>query len=143
MRLTRAGEYAIRCVYYLSLYQGDEVISQKEIALQMDIPVKFLTKVSQQLARAGIVEIIRGPKGGLKLSAPPHAISLLDVIEAMTGEIFLNDCVLRPDSCKRSPTCSIHRVWIKARDQLRETLLNATFARLVEDGACPPLENSE
>ena len=102
MRLTRAGEYAVRCVFYLSTQEEGIVVSRKEIALAMDIPNQFLIKIAQQLSRSGILDIIQGPKGGLRLSIPPGKISLLHVIEAVMGEIILNDCILMPDSCGRS-----------------------------------------
>ena len=66
----------------------------------------------------------------------PDKLTLLDVAEAVTEEIFLNDCVMRPESCFRSPGCSIHRVWEKAREQLRNTLREATFAKLIEGETC-------
>lgn len=66
----------------------------------------------------------------------PDKLTLLDVVEAVTGKIFLNDCVMRPESCFRSPRCSIHRVWEKARKQLRETLKEATFAKMLEEETC-------
>ncbi|MBW2616432.1 MAG: Rrf2 family transcriptional regulator, partial [Deltaproteobacteria bacterium] len=129
MRLTRAGEYGVRCILFLSGNGQGNVVGRKEIAKAMEIPEQFLGKIAQQLARSGFIEIIQGAKGGYRLLVSPEKISLLDVVEAVTGEIFLNDCVMRPDSCFRSPTCAIHRVWEKAREQLRETLREATFAR--------------
>jgi glycine/D-amino acid oxidase-like deaminating enzyme len=60
----------------------------------------------------------------------------LDVVEAVIGEIFLNDCVIRPDSCERSQACTVHQVWEKARSQLRDTLREATFASLLTDESC-------
>lgn len=136
MRLTRAGEYAVRCVLYLSIKEKGIVVSRKEIAQAMDIPNQFLGKIAQQLSRSGIIEIIQGPKGGFRLLISPEKLSLLNVVEAVTGEIFLNDCILRPDSCGRSYTCAVHFVWQKARDQLRETLRKATFAKLVKEESC-------
>ena len=139
MRLTRAGEYAVRCVLYLTAQEGGEVVRRQEIAQNMDIPNQFLGKIVQQLARSGIIEIIQGSKGGYRLLVPPERLSLLDVVEAVTGEIFLNDCVLRPDSCLRSNGCSVHRVWEKARNQLRDTLRKARFDKLLKEDACVSL----
>lgn len=136
MRLTRAGEYGVRCILYLAACPRGAVIKKKEVALNMEIPDQFLSKIAQQLAVAGIVEIIQGSKGGLRLARDAKDVSLLDVVEAITGEIFLNDCVSDPNSCRNQPTCSVHRVWSKARMQLRETLGLATFAGLVEEGHC-------
>ncbi len=132
MRLTRAGEYAIRCVLYLSIQKNGIVVSRKEIAQEMDIPNQFLGKIAQQLSRSNILEIIQGPKGGFRLLISPKQLSLLDVIEAVIGEIFLNDCILRPDSCGRSNTCAVHSVWLEAKNQLRDTLRKATFAKLAK-----------
>lgn len=136
MRLTRAGEYAVRCVLYLSTQGVGPVVSRKQIAREMDIPGPFLGKIAQQLARVGFIEIVQGSRGGLRLIIAPEKITLLDVVESVIGEIFLNDCVLQPDSCQRSPTCAIHRVWETAREQLRQTLQTATFAKLLQEESC-------
>ena len=133
MRLTKAGEYAIRCVLYLSMQRKGVVASRNEIASAMEIPRDFLTKIAQQLSRANILEIIQGPKGGFRLRQPAETLNLLDVIETMMGDIFFNECALRPESCSQSCTCAVHSVWVKARTQVRETLRQATFAQLIED----------
>ena len=136
MRLTRAGEYAVRCVLYLASKGVGIICNRKQIAAEMDIPDQFLGKIAQQLARSGFLEIVQGAKGGLKLAVAPQNLTLLDVVEAVIGEIFLNDCVIRPESCQRSQACSVHRVWEKARSQLRDTLQEATFASLLTEDSC-------
>ncbi|EFL52293.1 transcriptional regulator, BadM/Rrf2 family [Solidesulfovibrio fructosivorans JJ]] len=138
MRLTRAGEYAIRCVLYLAMHQDRTLISRKEIAEAMEIPAQFLGKVAQSLSRAGIIAIRQGAQGGYEMAKAPEAVSLLSVVEAIDGEIFLNDCIHRPDTCTRQTICSVHRVWETARRQLRETLAGTTLAALAreEEQAC-------
>jgi Rrf2 family protein len=136
MRLTRAGEYAVRCMMYLSCLEVNKIGSRLEIAQAMDIPAQFLGKIAQQLARAGYIEIVQGPKGGFRMIVPPEKVTLLGVIEAVIGEIYLNDCLMRPESCHRLPTCSVYRVWKKARHQLRQTLEETTFATFKEESTC-------
>ena len=136
MRLTRAGEYAVRCVLYLASKGVGITCNRKQIAAEMDIPDQFLGKIAQQLAHAGFLEIVQGAKGGLKLAVAPQNLTLLDVVEAVIGEIFLNDCVIRPESCQRSQACSVHHVWDTARSQLRDTLRDATFAKLLTEDSC-------
>ncbi len=144
MRLTRAGEYGVRCVLYLAGQPYGKVVNRMEIANAMDIPGQFLSKIARQLAVAGIVDIIQGAKGGLKLAMSADRVSLLQVVEAITGEIFLNDCLASPGSCQRTPECSVHRVWSQARNQLRETLRQTTFAQLIEKDNClVPLQEPE
>ena len=144
MRLTKAGEYGVRCILFLAGNGHGKVVGRVKIAKSMGIPEQFLGKIAQQLSRSGFIEIIQGAKGGYRLLLSPDKLTLLDVVEAVTGEIFLNDCVMRPESCFRSPECAIHRVWEKARNQLRETLKEATFAKMLEEETCIiPLTSSE
>ncbi len=132
MRLTRAGEYAVRCVLYLAMHRDKPVIGRKEIAEAMDVPAQFLGKVAQHLARAGIIAIRQGSQGGYELVRPPEDIPLLSVVEAIDGEIFLNDCIHRPESCDRQSLCAVHHVWERARRQLRETLAGTNLAELAD-----------
>jgi Rrf2 family protein len=136
MRLTRAGEYAVRCVLYLARYGKGVLVSRQEIAGQAEVPSHFLAKIAQQLARLGIIEIQQGARGGYVLLKEPAQLTMLEVIEGIIGEISLNDCVGRPDSCQNSPTCVVHQVWCTANDQLRTTLQQVTFATLLKNEAC-------
>ena len=136
MRITRAGEYAVRCILYMSGREMNQIVSRREISKNMDIPDQFLGKIAQQLSRAGILEIIQGARGGYRLRMKPDKISLLDVVEAVTGEIFLNDCLMNPVSCSRSGSCAVNAVWEKARNELRATLRDATFDRLLNEDSC-------
>jgi len=138
MRLTRAGEYAVRCMVYLA-HKGQGVfIPKQEICERADIPTHFLAKIAQELAKAQLITIRQGPKGGYSLLPQPEDVSLLQVVEVMIGEIFLNDCVDRPQSCTVSKSCSVHRVWDKARNQLRETLGAVSLAELSKKESCIP-----
>jgi Rrf2 family protein len=102
----------------------------------MEIPEQFLSKIAQQLGRAGIIEIIQGAKGGYRLLPEPEDLSLLQVVEAVIGEIVLNDCIIHPETCQRSPSCSVHKVWEKARSQLRDTLGRTRYSELVGPDSC-------
>jgi Rrf2 family protein len=98
----------------------------------------MVAKIAQDLARAGLIEIRQGARGGFVLSKNPNAISLLEVVETMIGKIHLNDCVARPSGCKASDHCTVHRVWQDARDQLRASLRQVSFEQLIADTSCLP-----
>lgn len=136
MRLTRAGEYAIRCVLYLAAKGKGTLIGRKEIAEQCDIPDKFLAKIAQQLARVGLIEIRQGARGGYLLKKEPRSITLLEVVEAIIGEISLNDCVTSSAVCRASSNCAVNRVWIKVRNQMRDTLAGVTYDELLKEDSC-------
>jgi len=140
MRITMAAEYAVRCVIYLAQKGPGVLTTRQEVAERADIPAKFLSKIAQDLAKSDIIDIKQGAKGGYSLRHRPEDINMLTVVEAIIGTISLNECTTRPGVCPSSPTCSANRVWMAARDQVRETLRRATFADLAAKGACcgPP-----
>ena len=139
MRLTRAGEYAVRCMVYLAHKGKGVLVSKQEIAEHADIPPHFLAKIAQDLARAHLISIKQGSKGGYSLLKDPEEISLLEVVEVMIGEIYLNDCVGRPATCKVSKSCAVHKVWEDARTQLRTTLAGVSLAELSAHESCIPV----
>ena len=132
MRLTRAGEYAIRCVLYLSALDREEAVSRREICEAMGIPHHFLGKIAQELSKAGLLAISQGARGGYRLGRAPEDISLLEVPEAVEGEIILNDCLESRTACARALTCAVHPIWARARDKLRRSLAEVSFASLAE-----------
>ncbi len=139
MEITRATEYAVRCVLHLALEPEGRVVPRREIAEARDIPGQFLGKIAQRLARAGIIRIHQGAKGGYELVTPAARLTLLDVVEAAEGDLALNKCVMHTRSCSRTCFCAAHRVWAEARRQLRATLAGATFAELAAQEG--PLSN--
>ncbi len=138
MRLTRAGEYAVRCMLYLCRKGQGNLVSRQEIAGNANIPAHFLAKIAQQLAKAGFIEIRQGARGGFVLSQKPADISLLQVVETMIGEIYLNDCIIRPESCVSQTGCAVHQVWLTARNQLRATLAGVSLEDLLKGANFPP-----
>jgi Rrf2 family transcriptional regulator, iron-sulfur cluster assembly transcription factor len=139
MEITRATEYAVRCVLHLALEPPERVVPRREIAAAREIPGQFLGKIAQRLARAGIIRIHQGARGGYELVVPAGRLTMLEVVEAAEGNLILNKCVMHPRSCSRTCSCAAHRVWSEARRQLRATLAAVTFAELAAQEG--PLSN--
>jgi len=133
MKINRATDYGVRLMVYLAS-QGEKIVPRAEVASAMDIPSEFLAKIAQSLARAGLLEIRQGRAGGYRLKRPPTEITLLEVVEALEGEICLNVCVGHPESCRFSPTCKVHLVWEAARDGLRDLLGSIRLTNLAIEG---------
>jgi Rrf2 family iron-sulfur cluster assembly transcriptional regulator len=62
MKLTRGGEYGIRGVLYLAKQEEGKVSMLSAIAKAQDVPPRFLAKIFQALAKAGVVRSHRGAK---------------------------------------------------------------------------------
>ncbi len=132
MKLTRGGEYGIRGVLYLAQQDNGKVSMLSGIAKAQDVPPRFLAKIFQALAKAGIVKSHRGAKGGFSLARMPADVTMKDVIEAIEGPIFLNVCLMSPGECNRDKFCPMHTVWEEAQEKMMEVLDRANFAELAK-----------
>ena len=132
MKLTRGGEYGIRGVLYLAQQDNGKISMLSAIAKAQDVPPRFLAKIFQALARAGIVRSYRGAKGGFSLGRAAGEITIKDVIEAIEGPIYLNVCLVGPGECSRDKICPTHRVWEEAQEKMMGVLARANFADLVK-----------
>jgi len=129
MLVTRETDYATRCALYLAKCK-DRVASVAEISKAMHIPKTFLAKILQRLVRGGIVESIRGARGGYRLIKGPADISLLDVFIAMQGRAPVNSCAIDKKLCRMSTTCAVHPVWMEIRTEVESRLKRVTFEML-------------
>ena len=132
MKLTRGGEYGIRGVLYLAQQDNGKVNMLSAIAKAQDVPPRFLAKIFQALAKAGIVRSYRGAKGGFSLGRAAGEITIKDVIEAIEGPIYLNVCLVGPGECTRDKICPMHRVWEEAQDKMMGVLGRTNFSDLVK-----------
>ena len=132
MKLTRGGEYGIRGVLYLAQQDNGKISMLSAIAKAQDVPPRFLAKIFQALAKAGVVRSHRGAKGGFSLARPAAEITIKDVIEAIEGPIYLNVCLVGPGECTRDKICPMHRVWEEAQDKMMGVLGRTNFSDLVK-----------
>jgi Rrf2 family nitric oxide-sensitive transcriptional repressor len=129
MLVTRKTDYAVRCVLFLAVNKN-QVSNVAEVSKEMRIPRSFLAKIFQQLAGAGLVESIRGMKGGFRLAKKPSDISLLDIMTAIQGAEGVNLCVMNSRKCRLSSTCTVHPVWVDLRREMNRRLQEQTIDQL-------------
>ena len=93
------------------------------------MPSAYLAKHLQALARAGVLETVKGPRGGYRLARPATEITVLDVVEAIDGDEPAFRCT---EIRRRGPTavpareyvlpCGIHRAFTRADEAWRAEL---------------------
>src|SRR4051794_40285719 len=101
MQLTRAADYAVRVMMHMAGLPPGTRMSRTALATASACPEQFLSKVLQDLARAGLVVSHRGNTGGFELPSRTAFPSVLDVVEAIEGPIRLNTCLYNEQACDR------------------------------------------
>ncbi len=127
MYLSRASDYAIRAMAYLAGKPYGSIVLISDISRAEHIPELFLRKIIQSLSRAGLIVSYRGVKGGISLARPSNEITLLEIIETAQGKLYLNKCLISPESCDRIGWCPVHRVWVETQAKFLDLLRSHTL----------------
>ncbi len=67
----------------LAIQPGDTLVSLAEISARQDISLPYLEQLFVKLRRADLVESVRGPGGGYRLTRAPSEIRISDVMGAV------------------------------------------------------------
>ena len=81
MRLTKSTSHAIRILIDCAR-AGDRLIKVAELSQHLQITQQNVFKIVNLLARAGLIEAMRGRNGGVRLARPAAAIRIGDVVRA-------------------------------------------------------------
>lgn len=82
--MTVSVEYGLHCLLGL-IDAGDAPRSARDLALFQGISPSFAAKIFAKLEKAGIVRAAEGVRGGYRLARPAHAISVLELVDAIEG----------------------------------------------------------
>jgi len=129
---SRQCEYALQAVLYLALYSKNELTSIRELTTKLDIPYHFVAKILQDLTRKGLLISHKGPSGGFSLGKSANEITMLDIVEAIDGTAFMENCVFGFPECDSKKPCSVHNQWNSIRDNIHKMLATKNILEMAE-----------
>ncbi|MCF8179092.1 MAG: Rrf2 family transcriptional regulator [Sulfuritalea sp.] len=131
MKLTTFSDYTLRVLMFLALNR-DRLATIPEIAAAYEISENHLMKVVHQLARAGVIESVRGKGGGVRLARAPEEIRLGDVVRCSEGNAPIVECLADDVSaCCIAPACRLSAILVSAFEAMYASLDEYTVADLV------------
>ncbi len=132
--VTKKGSYSIRAMLQLATNLKEKGRTHiGEVAEQTHIPEPFLRKIFAHLAKAGIVKSQRGLTGGIRLLRDSAKISILDIVEAVEGQLGIYKCLVNPDICRKSGSCNTQIMWRGIQESLKNTLQTITLDSLYDE----------
>lgn len=131
MRLTAYTDYTLRTLVHLA-FNRDRLATIQSIAELHGISKNHLMKVVHQLGLSGMVETIRGRKGGLKLKREPAEINIGTVVRSTETDFYMAECFERSASgCVYTPSCALKGVFESATAAYLAVLDGVTLQDLV------------
>ncbi len=136
LTLTRKVDYALVAMVDLA-QRSPALVSAREIAERLHLPLPMLTNILNQLKTAGLVTSCRGVYGGYSLAREPEQISLAELIDAIEGPFRLAVCcgeeATAATDCARHLVCGVKEPVRRLHKQLREFLGGVSVAQIARD----------
>jgi Rrf2 family iron-sulfur cluster assembly transcriptional regulator len=133
--LSHTVEYALRATLYIARQQPRSV-RLPEVADAAAAPPRYLAKILGQLARAGILNSVRGPAGGFTVAANKRTATLSDIVEVFE-KAEPRRCLLGNGMCGSNPDCSVHERWLPIATSMSELFDRTTIADLLSSRTPP------
>lgn len=131
MRLSTKGRYAVTAMLDLALHHEQGPVTLADISENQGISLSYLEQLFARLRKHGLVEGLRGPGGGYRLSRPPQDISVAEVITAIGEGIDATLCDGNED-CQDGERCLTHELWTRLGKEIFDFLNGITLASFLE-----------
>lgn len=136
MRVTTWTEYSLIISLHLARRGGTEPVAARDISESERLPGDYVEQILLRLRRAGLVQSVRGARGGYLLARPPEQISVHDVMAACDHQIFEVNCdahQVDDERCGNGSQCSIRPVWHALRSQVDLLLKGVSLTDLMQE----------
>jgi Rrf2 family protein len=133
--LNQSADHALRAVLFVARQPDDMRCSADHIAASIGVPRNYLGKVLHTLTHAGVLESVRGPRGGFRLAVPAASLSLAAVVEPFQRLPERRACLLGNGACDPSSPCESHAQWQNMSDRLTEFFQATTIHAMLSGGS--------
>jgi Rrf2 family cysteine metabolism transcriptional repressor len=136
---TRA-EYGVRLMVELGRQGEEGPVSLGAVAEAENLPLSYLEHLVARLRKAELVLSQRGAHGGYRLARPAAEINMLEIVQALEGQIAPMECfhddpegkVLCSHETDANEGCATKLLWTRVQGGVFKALSGTTLAELVE-----------
>ena len=136
LKLGKLADYGTMLVTVLA-GEPERLLSAQELANRTHVAAPTVSKLLKLLTRGGLVESLRGAKGGYKLARPASDITVADVIAAIDGPIGLTECSVHKGDCAVESTCGVRGNWRLINTAIHQALKSVTLADMARPNRHP------
>lgn len=136
MRISTRGRYALRAMVDLAQHGDNGPVARQDIAKRQEISADYVAQLFRHLQSAGLVEGVKGPGGGYRLTRDAALINAADVVQAVEGPVAVVHCTMpgaeSEPSCNRVDRCVTHHLWRQLSETVTEVLASVTLKDLCD-----------
>lgn len=133
MQVSARAEYAVRAAVELARLPAHRAMSAERVAMEADLPAKFLEAILTDLRHAGIIQTQRGAQGGCRLARGADQITVADIVTAVEGPVGLVRGESPESLAYPSGHDAIRQLWAAAQHAIVRVFGSVTLAQLADD----------
>jgi Rrf2 family cysteine metabolism transcriptional repressor len=147
MLFSTRAEYGVRLMVELGRQGNGAPVSLGAVAEAENLPLSYLEHLVARLRKAGLVVSQRGAHGGYLLARPAAEIDMLEVVQALEGQIAPMECfhdvpegkVQCSHEADADSGCATKLLWTRVQGGVFKALSGTSLADLVEFAADGPV----
>lgn len=131
MMISTKGRYALRVMLDLAQQPAGEYISLKSISQRQAVSMKYMEAIVATLNKAGMVESLRGKKGGYRLTRSADKYTIGEILKLTEGSLAPVTCLECENPCQRAESCITRPMWLELDKLIDDYLESKTLADLL------------
>lgn len=132
MWISSTAKQAVQAVLCVAACQDDGLVRVGEIAAAVGCPQNYLSKTLHVLARAGVLQSTRGPKGGFRLAEPADNLTLGRIVAPFENVGELRCLMGQPGCGDGVHECAAHHRWSSVAASVEAFFNDTTVGSLLE-----------
>lgn len=130
MRLTTKGRYAVTAMLDVAIHAGQDPISLSDISKRQTISLSYLEQLFSKLRQGKLVDSVRGPGGGYRLTRSSADIYVSEIVDAVNESVDATNCKGHGD-CQQGEMCLTHHLWEDLSSRIHEFLSDISLESLI------------
>jgi Rrf2 family iron-sulfur cluster assembly transcriptional regulator len=137
MKITAQVEYGLRIMVRITRCADEKGLSIRQLSEAEGLSTNYVAKLTRLLRIKGLINSTRGHMGGYLLAKPAAAITVNEVLKALSGKLFDKTFCDSHSGimtlCTNSVDCSIRSLWSMMQRTLDTLLDKVTMADMVKN----------
>ncbi len=132
LKISKLADYGTVIMVQMAMDRGMQ--TARAISIRTKISLPTVTKILKLFTAAKLLKSTLGNRGGYELVKSAADITVLEIIQAIEGELSLTECSKALVDCSIFSHCSITNHWRVINGAVKNALRDITLAQLMVEG---------
>lgn len=111
--------------------KSDSITPLSPLAKHLDVSSSYLSQIANSLQKANLIKSKEGVKGGYYLARLASKISILEILEALSGSIRVRCAHGEAKVCPHFKNCGLKSAWPILLGDIKGSLAHRSLASLL------------